>query len=164
MLKKISLSILALGLLVTTSCLGKVSQNDLAELVGNVFGIQSTATMMLVYGMPMENVSLEMNEAQTSGTVTYDNFTIAEFLSLSGVVSMGEEGSMNFDLTLTEAVCETLIFDFDPESQQIINLKADGKDYDINKALEKLSAKREAEVAKEQAEAEAALPKVQTVQ
>jgi hypothetical protein len=128
----------------------------------------------------MENVSLEMNEAQTSGTVTYDNFTIAEFLttmgastedidsiplsSLSGVVSMGEEGSMNFDLTLTEAVCETLIFDFDPESQQIINLKADGKDYDINKALEKLSAKREAEVAKEQAEAEAALPKVQTVQ
>ena len=180
MLKKISLFVMALGLLLTTSCLGKVSKTDLADLVGNVFGIQSMTTMMSVYGMALDSAVLEMSEDETSGTMTYDNFSISELLltmgateddmatvpldTMSGSVAVAADGSMEFNVTMTGAVCEELFFNFNGETQKITNLKADGKEYDINEALEKLSAKREKEAAKEQAEAEAALPKVQTVQ
>lgn len=179
-MKKKHLALILLPLLMTFSCQNMITKAKLADLVGNVFGIQSMTTMMAVYGMPVEGAELALSDDKASGTISYDNFSIAVFLesmgageeeigtvpldTLSGSVAIGEDSSLGFDVTLTGAVCTSLVFNFDAESGKITDLTADGKAYEINEALEKLSAKREKEAAEAETAAEAEKPQIQTVE
>ncbi|MDC7222841.1 MAG: hypothetical protein PQJ60_03815 [Spirochaetales bacterium] len=157
MFKKISVPILGLVLLMSASCSGSSveKQEELAELVGNVFGLQSMAFMMVLYGMPVENVDLVMNETQTEATLTYTDYMVADalaamgapaeeaenlpFAGMSGTVMVLEDGSMNFDLTLFDSSVETLAFTFDNSAQTVVDLVADGEDYDISETLERMA-------------------------
>ncbi|MDC7219977.1 MAG: hypothetical protein PQJ59_08560 [Spirochaetales bacterium] len=173
MTKKISALFLGLALLFATSC-SAVKTEDMADLVGNVFGVQSMAFMMLLYGMPVENAVLSMNEEQTLATVTYTDYMIAEALSamgaapedleelpfegMSGTVQVDDQGLMQFDLTLTGASVETLAFNFNNNTQFVSELIADGEAYDVNEALEKMAEERMKEEEAAAAEATAVGP------
>jgi hypothetical protein len=171
MLKKISALSLGLAILFATSCSTGKQKEELADLVGNVFGVQSMAFMMMLYGMPVENAELAMNEDQTEATVTYTDYMVTDALAamgapaeqaeelpfegMSGTVHVNEEGNMEFDLALIGSSYTTLVFTFHNDDQSISDLVADGKNYDITKVLEKMAEERMEE---EQAAAEAAVP------
>ncbi len=178
MVKRILSSLLGMLFLLSLSCSQGPAKEDLAELVGNVFGFQSMTFMMLLYGMPVENAVLEMNEEQTQAVVTYTEYEILQtleamgasaedageipFTAMSGTVQVTDSGTMVFDLTLTDAVVTAISFSFDNNTQEVTGFVADGKEYDISKTLKKMAEDRMAEQAAEEEAAQAELPQVQT--
>jgi len=178
MIKRLFAPLLGILMLLSLSCSSGPAKEDLADLVGNVFGFQSMTFMMLMYGMPIENAAMEMNEEQTEATITYTDYEVAKtleamgtsleeagdlpFATMNGTVRVADTGTMEFDLTLTEAVVTAISFSFDNATQEVTGLVADGKEYDISETLKKMAEKRmqEQQAADEAAEAE--LPQVQT--
>ena len=179
MLKKFSALILGLILLFSFSCSkGGGTEEELAELVGNVFGIQSMSFMMLLYGMPVENAALEVSEDQSSAVVTYTDFVIADALAvmgaapeeiedlpltgMSGTVHVSQEGVMVFDMTLVGASVTELAFSFDNATQEVSELVADGTAFEINDVLKKMADERMQEQAAAEQAAAAEAPQIQT--
>ena len=178
MFRKISALFLGLILLLAVSCEKGGKEEEMAELVGNVFGIQSMSFMMLLYGMPVENAVIEVSEDQTQAVVTYTDYVVADALTamgaspedleglplsgMSGTVNVTQEGAMIFDLTLAGSSVTELAFSFDNNTQEVSDLVADGTAYDVNEALQKMAEERMKEQAAAEQAAAAEAPQLQT--